>query len=188
MIGSPPPFPTRPLLRRKQTPSVFALGRTPVPNFPGSSFEKAQLGGYIIFDSAAAGVAGAPDVVVAATGAEVVVAIDGAKKLAAETGVRVAVASFPCLEVFEEQPLAYRESVLPRGVPVVSIEASATRGWERYAHASLGLTTFGASAPAADLMKYFGLTADAIVDKAKKVLAFYPGSTAPTLPVNGPTF
>jgi hypothetical protein len=135
---------------------------------------------------AAARPAGAPDVVVAATGAEVVVAIEGAKKLAAE-GVRAAVASLPCLEIFEEQALAYRETILPKGVPVVSIEASAVRGWERYAHAHLGLKTFGASAPAGDLMKYFGLTADGVAEKAKKVIAAY-GKAAPLLPVNGPDF
>jgi transketolase len=166
-----------------QTPSIFALGRTPVPNFAGSSFEKAQLGGYHIFE----GVEGAsttPDVVIAATGAEVVIAIDGAKKLAAE-GVRAVVASLPCLEVFEEQTLEYREAVLPRGVPVVSVEASAIRGWERYAHAHVGLSTFGASAPANDVLKYFGITADGVASKAKAALGAY-GKAAPILPVNGP--
>jgi transketolase len=173
-------------LEAATTPSTIALGRSPMPNFPGSSFEKAQLGGYFIFDSAE-GAPGAPAVVVAATGTEVIIAIEGAKKLAAEAGVRVAVASFPCLEVFERQSLAYRASVLPPGVPVVSIEASASRGWERYAHAQIGLTTFGASAPAADNLKYFGFTAENVAAKGKALLAHF-GAAAPTLPVNAPVF
>jgi transketolase len=180
-------------LQNSHSPAIFALGRTPVPNLLGSSFENAQKGAYFIFDSSDASggatpaAAGAPDLVVAATGTEVCIAIEGAKQLAASSGKRVAVASMPCLEVFEAQPLAYRTSILPPGVPVVSIEASSVRGWERYAHASVGLTTFGVSAPANDAYKALGITAEAVASKGAALLAHF-GSSAPVLPVNSPVF
>lgn len=169
-------------------PAIFALSRQNLPQLAGSSVEKALRGGYTVYDSAGdVDAAGAPALIVASSGSEVTLAIDGAKALAASSGKRIAVASFPCLEVFESQAPEYRRSVLREGVPVLSIEASAVRGWERYAHAHLGLKTFGASAPAGDLMKYFGLTADGVAEKAKKIIAAY-GKAAPLLPVNGPDF
>jgi transketolase len=84
--------------------------------------------------------------IVAATGSEVTIAIDGAKAIAAG-GKRVQVASMPCLEIFDRQTLEYRQSVLGEGIPVLTIEASAVKGWERYGHAWIGMTTFGYSGP-----------------------------------------
>ncbi len=165
------------------TPSVIALGRTAMPNLAGSDFEKAQKGGYIILPAADGA---APAVIIAATGTEMTVAIEGAKLLAAE-GIAAAVASMPCLEVFEKQSQQYRESILPNGVPVVSVEASASRGWERYSHCQVGMTTFGASAPANDNMKYFEFTKENIQSKAKALIAHFKNA-APILPVNAPKF
>jgi transketolase len=175
-------------------PAVFALSRQAVPVLAGSTVEKAMKGGYTCFDSsdpsgaADGAAAGLPDLVVAATGTEVSMAIDGAKALAASSGKRVAVASFPCLEVFERQEDAYRRAVLPDGVPILSIEAAAIRGWERYAHAWIGLTTFGLSAPAPDVYKRLGITADAVADKGAKMIAYYAGKQVPPVPINGPRF
>ena len=81
----------------------------------------------------------------------------------------------PCWELFEKQSVAYKESVFPVGVPVLSVEAMSTFGWDRYAHASIGLDRFGASAPAKDLFKKFGLVPDAVAAKAKALLSFYAG-------------
>jgi transketolase len=133
-------------------PSLVALSRQNLPHLATSSVEKGLKGGYVAWDSSAPDAADAPEgkphLIVAATGSEVSIAIAGAKKLAAAAaGKRVQVASLPCLEAFEAQPAAYRHSVLPDGVPVLSIEASAVKGWERYAHAFIGMTTFGLSAP-----------------------------------------
>lgn len=81
------------------------------------------------------------------TGTEVPIAVDGAKKLAAASGKRVAVASLMCCEVFAQQSREYQLSVIPDGIPVLSIEAAHVHGWEKYAHASIGMTYFGKSAP-----------------------------------------
>ena len=170
-------------LEATTTPSTFALGRTPCPNFPGSDFDKAMKGGYVIHPVEGGA---APSVVIATSGAEMMVAIEGAKILAAE-GIAANVVSFVCLEKFESQSQQYRESILPNGVPVVSIEASASRGWERYSHAQIGLTTFGASAPCNDNMKYFGFTKENVVAKAKALLVHFKAG-APILPVNAPKF
>jgi len=174
-------------IERRTAPAIFSLARAAQPNFEGSSFEGALRGGYHIFDSAA-GAAAPPAVVFAATGTEVLLAVQAAKALAAESGLRCVAASLPCLEVFEAQPSEYRASILPAGAAVVSIEASAVKGWERYAHAHVGLHTFGLSAPASDVYKELGITPEAAVGKAKAVLAHFKGSALPPVTCVGPQF
>jgi transketolase len=175
-------------------PAVLALSRQNLPHLAGSSIEKAMTGGYTVFDStdpsggADAAPKGKPDLIVAATGSEVTLAIEGAKKLAAESGKRIQVASFPCLELFESKDEEYRRSVLPEGVPVISIEASATKGWERYAHCNVGLTTFGLSGPYEKVYKALGITSEAVFEKGTKMLAYYSAHPVPTLPINAPKF
>ena len=126
------------------------------------------------------------DLVLIASGSEVNLAASAAVSLRGD-GVSVRVVSAPCLELFDEQSLEYRTSVLPVGVPVLSVEAAVTTGWSRYAHASIGIDRFGMSAPLAKLEPYFGFRPDDIVGKAQKVLAAaklrYPGGVAPALPV-----
>jgi transketolase len=103
-----------------------------------------------------------------ATGSEVSLAMEARAKLKAE-GVNVAVVSLPCWELFDAQPESYREQVLGDG-PRVAVEAASTFGWERYVGpkgAVVGMTTFGASAPAPELYKHFGITADAVVKAVK---------------------
>ena len=142
-------------VQARHAPAVIALSRQNVPHLPGSTIEKAMTGGYTVWDSAdpaggadvPAGTTAPVALIVASTGTEVSIAIDGAKKAAAAGGVRVQVASLPCLELFDTQPLAYRSSVLTPGVPVISFEAACIKGWERYAHAWIGMTTFGMSGP-----------------------------------------
>ena len=174
---------------------MVCLSRQNVPQLHGSTVEKALLGGYTVWDSAAdaegGGVApsdAAPvSLVIASTGTEVSIAIDGAKLAVAAGAGRVQVASLPCQEVFAKQSLAYRKSVLPDSVPTISLEAAAIRGWERYAHQHVGLTTFGLSAPGPDVYKRLGLTKEAVAAKvaataahAAKNPSFYAGP----LPVN----
>jgi len=99
----------------------------------------------------------------------------------------VSIVSMPCQELFEEQPKEYQLSVFPEGVPVLSVEASAVRGWEKYAHLSVGMTRYGASGPIKALYSKFGFTKENIVAQAKELLAFYAGKPAPSLinrPVN----
>jgi transketolase len=106
-------------------------------------------------------------VVLVATGSEVEVAVAAAEALERE-GIGADVVSMPCWELFDAQDEPYRRDLLPDGVLKVSIEAGATLGWERYVGAdglAIGLDRFGASAPAEDLFKRFGFTAEAIVPK-----------------------
>jgi transketolase len=101
-------------LLRPHAPAVVALSRQNLPQLAGSSVEACLKGGYRVWDStdASGGTSGAapgnPDVIIAATGSEVCIAIDGAKAFTAATGKRSAVVSFPCLDIFDEQPLEYR--------------------------------------------------------------------------------
>jgi transketolase len=81
------------------------------------------------------------------------------------------VVSFPSWNLFEEQSEDYRASVFPAGVPVLSIEAGATFGWDRYADDAIGIDRFGASAPVAVVMEKFGFTADHVVQRARALLA-----------------
>ena len=81
----------------------------------------------------------------------------------------------PSWELFEAQSQEYKESVFTPGLPVLSIEAMSTFGWDRYAHASVGIDRFGASAPAKDLFKKFGLVPDQVAAKAKLLVSSFAG-------------
>ena len=81
----------------------------------------------------------------------------------------------PSFELFERQPQDYKESVFLQGIPVLSIEAMSTFGWSRYAHASVGIDTFGHSAPAKDVFKKVGLVPDVICEKAVKTAEYFKG-------------
>jgi transketolase len=118
--------------------------------------------------------AGAPDIILIATGSEVALAMDAAKALE-QKNRRVRVVSMPSTNVFEAQDAAYREQVLPRAVERrVAIEAAATEGWYRYVGlrgAVVGMHSFGASGVAKDLFKHFGFTVDNVVQTAERVLS-----------------
>ena len=115
----------------------------------------------------------APKVTIIATGSEVGIALDAQIALEAE-GVATRVVSAPCLEWFNEQPLSYRESVLPTSSLRVSIEAGIALGWREYVGDSgiiISLDHWGASASAPKLFTEFGLTSDRVVADVKKALA-----------------
>ncbi|KAI8139692.1 transketolase [Fennellomyces sp. T-0311] len=153
-------------LENAHRPSVVALSRQNLPQLNGSSVEAVQKGAYVLQDAADA------KVVFVATGSEVSLAVEAAKLLA-DQGVAARVVSMPCSELFDEQPVEYRKSVLPAGLPAVSVEALGTYGWERYAHAQVGMTSFGASGKINDLYKKFNITAEAAAAKAQAVIAHY---------------
>lgn len=127
-------------LERCKEPSVLALTRQNLPQLKGSSIEAVRKGGYILEPLSDQN----PDVILVATGSEVSIAVDAAELLRKE-GTKVRVVSMPCTELFDEQPLEYRQSVLSKGIPVVSVEALSTFGWQKYSHAQVGMVTFGAS-------------------------------------------
>jgi len=149
----------------RHMPSTLALSRQVVPNLPGTSIEGAAKGGYTIYESA-----GAPDVILMGTGTELHLAYDAALALEKE-GKKVRVVSMCCWELLEKQGAGYIDALLPKSVPKVSIEAGTTFGWAKYADASIGRDDFGASAPAPTLYKEFGITTDAMVAKAKELMA-----------------
>lgn len=155
-------------LTSTHTPSIIALTRQNLPQLVGSSIENASKGGYILKDAENA------KLIIVATGSEVALSVDAAELLEAE-GIPTRVVSLPEWKTFDEQPEEYKLSVLPDGIPALSVEVMSTHGWEKYAHASHGINRFGASAPAPALFKKFGFTKEDVADKGKKVVAFYDG-------------
>merc|ERR1712046_529945 len=117
------------------------------------------------------------------TGSEMQYAVEAK---AALTDVKVTIVSMPCQELFEEQPKDYKLSVFPEGVPVLSVDASGTRGWEKYSHLAVGMTRYGVSGPIKAVYPKFGFTTENVVAQARNLLTFYGGSPAPSL-VNRPT-
>jgi len=125
--------------------------------------EGVARGGYVVRDAAA------PDVVLVATGTEVATAVAAAELLEAD-GHSTRVVSLPCWSRFDAQEASYRESVLPAGVPTVSVEAGVTLGWERYADASVGIDRFGASAPGSVVLEHLGITPQHVAQVAADLL------------------
>jgi transketolase len=157
-------------LEHRSGPVALALTRQKLPVIDRTKYTPAhQLsrGGYIL--------AGAPDpsLILIGTGSEVSLALAAYETLSAE-GVKARVVSLPSWELFEMQPVSYRESVLPPSVSArVAVEAGVRLGWDRYIGmngAFVGMSSYGASAPAEAVFKGFGITAEAVVAAARKVL------------------
>jgi transketolase len=164
-------------LERQHGPTCLLFTRQNVP-FVARDAEKLagiKRGGYVLADFAPA-----PEgarVVVIATGSEVGLALGACDALAKE-GINVRVVSMPCTSAFDRQDADYRASVLPRDIPRVAVEAGVTDFWRKYVGAIddpragvVGIDTFGESAPAAALFKYFGFTVEHVVAAVKRVLA-----------------
>jgi transketolase len=155
-------------LERSEGPSLLALSRQNLPQLRTERTANLSARGAYRLRSATA----ARRVVLIATGSEVEVALAAAGRLEAD-GIGADVVSMPCWSLFDAQDEAYRDSILPEGTLRVSIEAGTTLGWERYTGLGglrIGLDRFGASAPAEDLFKRFGFTAEAIVPQIKAAL------------------
>ena len=157
-------------LERTEGPSLLALTRQGVPVLRGEAEENlCARGGYVLAEAEGGG---GRDVTLAASGSEAALAMTTREILAAE-GVRAAVVSMPCLELFAEQDAKYQESVIPREVPLAVCEAAIVDdAWRRFAAKVdfVGLSDFGASAPAEDLYRHFGVTAEALAAKARGML------------------
>ena len=155
-------------LESENTPSVLALSRQGLPTVRSERTNEnlVKKGGYVLRN-----VRGHRDLTLVATGSEMAIALDAMETLTTQ-GLSVAVVSLPCWERFEEQPESYRQAVLG-DVPRIAIEAAGGFGWDRYLRAQdafIGMTGFGASAPAPELYAHFGITADAICDTAQRLL------------------
>ena len=160
----------RVVVAQKHRPSCLVLSRQPLPTVDRATHASAaglDRGAYVLAEAEG----GAPEVVLIATGSEVSLALKARAKLA-EDGVRARVVSMPSWELFEEQPEAYRDEVLPPGVPGrVAIESGAVMGWDRYVgHGGtvIGMRSFGASAPMTALQDKFGFTPDRVAEEARK--------------------
>jgi transketolase len=162
-------------LSQSSTPSVLALSRQGVPTVRTEHKTKnlTAQGAYVLADAE-----GKRQVILMATGSEVSVALAAREALQAE-GIGTRVVSMPCWELFAQQDEAYRKRVLPGGPVRVAVEAAVRLGWDQWllgergreAKAGfVGMSDFGASAPAGDLFRHFGITAEAVSEKAKSLL------------------
>jgi transketolase len=164
------------IMRRRNEPLALVLTRQALPILDRAKYAPADglhRGAYVLADAPG----GKPDVILLATGSEVSLALEAYEELRAE-GVAARVVCMPSWEVFEshcrENP-GYREAVLPGAVRArVSVEEAATFGWERYVGLdgqTIGMHTFGASAPLKELVKKFGFTPDAVAAAARDQVA-----------------
>ncbi|MCT7374304.1 transketolase [Chelativorans salis] len=156
-------------LKATDRPSVLALSRQALPMVREAHGEEnhSARGAYVLRETN-----GPRDVTLIATGSEVEIARDAADMLLERHSVRAALVSMPCWELFEEQDDAYRDTVLGSG-PRIAVEAAARMGWDRWIGENgrfVGMNGFGASAPAAELYRYFGITPDAVTDAALALL------------------
>ena len=159
-------------LERREGPTALALSRQNLPVLDRSLFAsatEAEKGAYVLWESAGSD----PQVIIIATGAEVHIALEAAQVLDAE-GIAARLVSMPSWELFESQSKEYRDSVLPPSQRKrLSVEAGASNGWARYVGldgASIGMATFGASAPGGVLLEQFGFTTAHVAEEARKLV------------------
>jgi len=153
-------------LERRDGPTALLLSRQNLPQVAAADPAPIAHGGYVLRDADRA-----PEVVLIATGSEVALALE-AQKLAAAEGIAVRVVSMPSTSVFDRQPAAWRDAVLPRGVPRVAVEAAHPDFWRKYVGLDgevIGVASFGESAPAAALYEHFGITAAAVANAVRRV-------------------
>lgn len=158
-------------LQMTHEPVSMVLTRQALPTLDRQKYADAAglaKGGYVLAESQ-----GKPELILIGTGSELSLCVAAYEKLAAE-GIRVRVVSLPSWQLFEKQTQAYRDSVLPPDVRArVSVEAGSVFGWERYVGldgAIIGMTTFGASAPAKELFQKYGFTVEHVLEVARRLL------------------
>ncbi|HVK39791.1 MAG TPA: transketolase [Candidatus Kapabacteria bacterium] len=156
-------FAWRAAIERRDGPTALALTRQKVPTLAGTEEGGTVRGAYILADI------DEPDLIIAASGSEVHLAVEAARALETD-GIAVRVVSMPSWEIFEQQDDEYRDAVFPDYVPVLGVEAGVSFGWERYADDCLCIERFGMSAPAEDVFKEFGFTAENIANRARRLL------------------
>ena len=156
-------------LETSSTPSVLSLSRQGLPCLRTEHTDEnlSSKGGYVLAEAEAK-----RDVTLIASGSEVEIAMEARDQLKAE-GVSAAVVSMPCLDKFEEQSQDYRDQVTQLETPVVVVEAAIEQSWGKYLGRNgkfVGMSTFGASAPANELYQHFGITTQNVVNAAKKII------------------
>ena len=155
-------------LETSSTPSVLSLSRQGLPCLRTEHTDEnlSAKGGYVLAEAEAKRA-----VTLIASGSEVEIAMQACDQLKAE-GISAAVVSMPCLDKFEEQSQEYRDQVIQPDTPVVVVEAAIEQSWGKYIGRNgkfVGMSTFGASAPANELYKHFGITTQNVVNAAKQI-------------------
>ncbi|KAL3422492.1 transketolase [Phlyctema vagabunda] len=154
-------------LTSQHTPSIIALSRQNLPQLENSTIGNAIKGGYVVHEDKSAAIT------LVSTGSEVGICVDAVKYLKEKHNLAARVVSIPCFEVFDAQSKDYRLSVLPDGIPSLSVEVMSTMGWERYTHEQFGLNRFGASGAYKDVYKKFEFTPEGISKRAVATVDFW---------------
>lgn len=150
-------------------PTALLLSRQNLPYAPKAGLDEISRGAYVLAEPSEVG-AGRAQAVIIATGSEVQLALKAQEQLA-QQGIAVRVVSMPSTTTFDRQDRAYKESVLPNGVPRVAVEAGVSDFWWKYGCAAVvGIDTFGESAPANVLFKHFGFTPENVAETVRAVL------------------
>ena len=162
----------RVIMALRHQPAALILSRQNLPTLDRNRYAPAAgvaRGAYVLADTGD----GLPEIILIGTGSEVSLCIAAFERLTAE-GIRVRVVSMPSWELFEQQARDYRDSVLPPSVTArISVEQASTLGWSKYVGSqgiSIGMETFGASAPLKALQKKFGFTVEHVLQQAKKLI------------------
>ena len=152
-------------LKSKNTPSAIALSRQKLPyiNPSHTKENKSKLGAYVVNTTSQNN-----EVTLIASGSEVELALQAQKKLK-EINIDSKVVSMPCQELFSQQSNDYKNEIINKDIPVITIEASSVSSWEKYSKNNLGIETFGESAPFKEVYSHFNLTSANIVELVKKI-------------------
>ncbi|KAF2087849.1 transketolase [Saccharata proteae CBS 121410] len=165
-------------LTSKSTPSILALTRQNLPQLEGSTIENGIKGGYVALEDKEAAIT------LVSTGSEVSICLEAVKYMKDNHNVKARVVSMPCVEVFDAQSKEYRLSVIPDGIPAMSVEVMSTLGWEKYSHEQFGLNRFGASGAYKDVYKKFEFTPEGITKRALATVDFYKDVKPLRSPIN----
>jgi transketolase len=157
-------------LQNASRPTALLLSRQNLPYAPKAGLEDISKGGYVLAEPAEVGLARAQAVIIA-TGSEVQLALK-AQELLAKDNIAVRVVSMPSTTTFDRQSVAYKQQVLPAGLPRIAVEMGVTDFWWKYGCvAVVGIDTYGESAPANVLFKHFGFTPENVADTVRAALS-----------------
>ncbi|KAF2716956.1 transketolase [Polychaeton citri CBS 116435] len=165
-------------LTSTSTPSILALTRQNLPQLEGSTIENGIKGGYTAVEAEGA------QITLVSTGSEVSLCIEAGKYLKDNHNITARIVSMPCTEVFDAQSKDYKLSVIPDGIPSLSVEVMSTLGWEKYSHEQFGLNRFGASGPYKEVYAKFEFTPAGIAKRATATIDFYKDVKPLRSPIN----
>jgi transketolase len=154
-------------------PSALLLSRQNLAYAPKKALDGISKGAYVLAEPAEVGLKKKPQAVLIATGSEVQLALNAQQLLATPEhgGIAVRVVSMPSTTVFDRQDRAYKEALLPAGVPRIAVEMGVTDGWWKYGCAAvIGIDRYGESAPGPVLFRHFGFTAENVVATVRTAL------------------